>query len=109
MKTEVLRNIKTTEEEYRALISTVQAERKRSLSNAELEADNLIMKATNNAEEYKKMRLAEARQQAAKHHAEIIQDGRRRAAALREKGEKNLPGAVNLLVSSFAERLHVHP
>lgn len=108
MKTEVLKSIRATEEEYQSLISTVMAERKRSLSDAELEADNLVMKATANAEEYKKMRLAEAREQAEKKHAEIVREGERKAADLKAKGSKNLNSAVELLVSRFKEKLHVH-
>ena len=61
MKTEVLKNIKATEDEYQSIINTVMAERKRILADAELEADNLVMKASTSAEEYRKMRLAEAR------------------------------------------------
>ena len=106
MKTDVLRNIKATEEEYKTLITTVMAERKRSISDAELEADNLVMKAGASAEEYRKMRLAEARQQAEKKHAEIVNEGAQRAAELRAKGSKNLDSAVELLVSRFKERLH---
>ncbi|NYT20494.1 MAG: ATPase [Methanomicrobiales archaeon] len=106
MKTDVLKNIKATEEEYQSLISTVMAERKRSLSDAELEADNLVMKASTNAEEYRKMRLAEARQQAERKHAEVIREGERKSSDLKAKGSKNLNSAVELLVSRFKERLH---
>jgi V/A-type H+-transporting ATPase subunit G/H len=108
MKTEVLKSIRATEEEYQSLISTVMAERKRSLSDAELEADNLVMKATASAEEYKKMRLAEARQQAEKRHAGIVREGEQKAADLKAKGSNNLNSAVELLVSRFKEKLHVH-
>ena len=76
-------------------------------SQAELEADNLITKAQSNAEQYKKLKLEEARHQAAKKHAEIIKEGNQRSAALNEKGKKNLSKAVQLLVSRFKEQLHV--
>lgn len=109
MKTEVLKNIKETEAEYQKTISDAMAERKRSTANADLEADNLIMKATHDAEEYKKARLAEARQNAAKKHHEILTEGKRRAAELKERGTRNLGRAADLLVSRFKERLHAHP
>lgn len=108
MKTDVLKDIKATEDEYEALISTVMAERKRSLSDAELEADNLLIKSNASAEEYKKMRLAEARAQAERKHAEIVREGERKAADLKEKGSNNLNSAVELLVSRFKESLHAH-
>ena len=108
MKTDVLKNIKATEDEYESLINTVMAERKRSLSDAELEADNLVTKASGGAEEYKKMQLAEARLQAETKHAEIVRDGERKAAELKAKGGKNLNTAVELLVSRFKEKLHVN-
>lgn len=108
MKTEVLKSIRATEEEYQSLVNTVMAERKRSLSDAELEADNLVMKATANAEEYRKMRLAEARQQAEKKHAGIVREGEQKAADLKAKGSKNLNSAVELLVSRLKEKLHAH-
>lgn len=90
------------------MVGEAEAERKRSISSAELEADNLILKASNGAEEYKKQRLADARQQAAMKHAEIIRAGDLRAAELREKGSKNLDKAVELLVSRFKEQLDVN-
>jgi V/A-type H+-transporting ATPase subunit G/H len=108
MKTDVLKNIKATEDEYQSLINMVMAERKRSLSDAELETDNLVIKASAGAEEYKKMQLAEARQQAERKHAEIVRDGERKAAELKAKGGKNLNAAVELLVSRFKEKLHVN-
>jgi len=108
MKTEVLKNIKATEDEYQSIINTVMAERKRILADAELEADNLVMKANTSAEEYRKMRLAEARAQAERKHAEIVREGERKSADLKEKGTQNLNSAVELLVSRFKESLHAH-
>ena len=106
MKTEVLRDIKKTEEDYQKTISAAQDEKKHRHSQAELEADNVITKAQSNAEQYKKLKLEEARQQAALKHAEIIKSGNQRAAAIREKGSKNLSKAVQLLVVRFKEQLH---
>jgi V/A-type H+-transporting ATPase subunit G/H len=107
MKTEVLRDIKKTEEDYQSVISTAQDEKKRKHSQAELESDNLITKAQSNAEQYKKLKLEEARRQAALKHAEIMNAGNQRAAALKVKGSGNLSKAVQLLVSRFKEQLHV--
>jgi V/A-type H+-transporting ATPase subunit G/H len=107
MKSEVLKNIKTTESEYEKMIGDALAEQKRSMASAELEADNLVMKATHDAEEYKKSQLNEARQRAARKHEEILKEGTQRAAELQERGRRNLAGAVDLLVSRFKERLHV--
>ena len=107
MKTEVLDDIKKTEAEYQSLISAAQEEKKKKRSQAELEADNLMVKAQNNAEQYKKLKLEEARHQAAQKHADIIKEGNQRSAALSEKGKRNLPKAVQLLVSRFKEQLHV--
>ena len=107
MKTEVLKDIKKAEEEYQSMISKAQEERKHTRSQAELESDNLVVKAQSNAEQYKKLKLEEARHQAALKHAEIIQNGNQRAAALKVKGEQNLSKAVQLLVVRFKEQLHV--
>jgi V/A-type H+-transporting ATPase subunit G/H len=107
MKTEVLQDIKKTEGEYQKTISAAQEEKKHRHSQVELESDNLIIKAQSNAEQYKKLKLEEARQQAAIKHSEIIKSGNQRAAAIREKGLKNLPKAVQLLVMRFKEQLHV--
>ena len=108
MKTEVLRDIKKTEEEYQSMISAAQEEKKQRHSQAELESDNLITKAQSNAEQYKKLKLDEARHQAARKHAEIMNAGNQRAAALKERGRSNLSKAVQLLVSRFREQLHVN-
>ena len=107
MKTEVLKDIKKAEEEYQSMISKAQEEKKHKHSQAELESDNLVAKAQSNSEQYKKLKLEEARNQAALKHAEIIKSGYQRAAALKEKGEKNLSKAVQLLVVRFKEQLHV--
>ena len=107
MKTEVLKDIKKTEEEYLSMISKAQDEKKRNKSQAELELDNLVTKAQSNAEQYKKLKLEEARHQATLKHAEIIKSGDQRAAALKAKGQKNLSKAVQLLVSRFKEQLNV--
>jgi len=107
MKTEVLRDIKKTEEEYQKTITAAQEEKKHRHSQAELESDNLVTKAHSNAEQYKKLKLEEARQQAALKHAEIIKSGNQRAAAIREKGVPHLSKAVQLLVARFKEQLHV--
>jgi V/A-type H+-transporting ATPase subunit G/H len=109
MKIDVLKDIKATEEEYQSRINKVMAERKRSLSDAELEADNLVMKASTGAEEYKNMRFAEARKQAEDRREEIISDGERKAEELKARGRQNLDRAVELLVSRFKETLHAHP
>ncbi|MCX6692031.1 MAG: ATPase [Methanoregula sp.] len=108
MRNEVLRDIKKTEEEYQTMIRAAQDERKLKRSQAELEADNLVTKAQGNAEEYKKLKLEEARRQAAEKHAEVIRQGDRRAAALKEKGAQHLSKAVKLLVMRFKEQLHAH-
>ncbi|MCA9702756.1 MAG: ATPase, partial [Methanolinea sp.] len=84
MKTDVLKNIKATEDEYRSMINTAMADKKRTIADAELEADNLIMKATSTAEDYTKKRLADARQQAESKHAEIAGKGEQRAAELKD-------------------------
>jgi len=107
MKTEVLKDIKKAEEEYQSMIRAAQDEKKQKRSQAELESENLITKAQNNAEEFKKLKLEEARHQAALKHAEIIKSGNQRAAALKTKGEQNLSKAVQLLVLRFKEQLHV--
>jgi len=107
MKTEVLKDIKKAEEEYQSMIRAAQDEKKLKRSQAELESENLITKAQNNAEEFKKLKLEEARHQAALKHAEIIKSGNQRAAALKTKGEQNLSKAVQLLVLRFKEQLHV--
>jgi V/A-type H+-transporting ATPase subunit G/H len=106
MKTEVLKDIKNAEEEYLSMISKAQDEKKHNRSQAELESDNLVTKAQSNAEQYKKLKLEDARHQAALKHAEIIKGGNQRAAALKEKGQKNLSKAVQLLVMRFKEQLN---
>ncbi|MDD1702632.1 MAG: ATPase [Methanoregula sp.] len=108
MKTEVLDDIKKTENEYQSMISAAQDEKKRKLAEAELESASLITKAQSNAEQYKKLKLDEARHQAALKHADILKEGNQRSAALNEKGKKNLSKAVQLLVGRFKEQLHVN-
>ena len=107
MKTDVLKSIRETEEEYQVMIRDAQAERKKSLSDAELEADNLVLKAKNDAAEYRNQRLAEAQAQAQNRYTEIVKEGEARAEQLKATGEKNLAKAVDVIVARFKEQLHV--
>jgi V/A-type H+-transporting ATPase subunit G/H len=107
MKTEVLKDIKTAEEEYSKTVRNAAADKKKSLANAELEAANLLVKATSSAEEYRKKRMADARTHAAESHARIIKEGEQSITMLREHGQKNLDRAVELLVTRFKEQVHV--
>ena len=107
MKNEVLKSIKQIEKEYTSLVNEAKTERERRIAGAKLEADNLIMKASVDIEEYKKKRYADARDGAVKKRHAIIKTGEERAAALRAKGKKNLDKAVALLLSRFKEQLHV--
>ncbi|MDK2990230.1 MAG: V/A-type H+/Na+-transporting ATPase subunit [Methanoculleus sp.] len=107
MKTDVLKSIRETEEEYQAMIRDAQAERKKSLSDAELEAENLVLKAQKDAAEHRNQRLAEARAQAQNRYAEIVREGEARAEALKAAGNKNLAKAVDFIVTRFKEQLHV--
>jgi V/A-type H+-transporting ATPase subunit G/H len=107
MKIEVLKSIKQTEDKYKTMIGEATAEKERRISGARLEADNLIIKANAEAEEYKKKRLSDARDDAGKKHAVIVKQGDERAAVLREKGRRNLDKAVALLTARFKELLHV--
>ncbi|WP_394339344.1 MULTISPECIES: ATPase [unclassified Methanoculleus] len=106
MKTDVLKSIRETEEEYQAMIRDAQAGRKKSLSDAEVEADNLIQKAQKDAEGYRNQRLAEARAQAQNRYAGIVKEGEARADALQQQGERNLTKAVDFIVARFKEQLH---
>jgi V/A-type H+-transporting ATPase subunit G/H len=107
MRTEVLRDIKKTEEECQSMINAAQEERKHRRSQVDLEADNLVTKAQGNAEEYKKLKLEEARRQAELKNADVLKAGNQRAAAMKEKGAVHLSKAVLLLLSRFKEQLHV--
>ncbi len=107
MKSEVLQTIKKTEEEYQAMISEARAERERRFASAKLEADNLIMKAKADIEEYKKKRLSDAREEAARKREAIIRTGEERATTIRSKGKKNLDKAVSYLIQKFKEQMHV--
>ena len=108
MRTEVLRDIKKTEEEYQSMVRTALEEKKHRRSQAELEAENLITKAKSNAEEYKKLKLEEAWRQAELKNADVLKAGNQRAAAMKEKGTVHLSKAVQLLLSRFKEQLHVN-
>ncbi|NLA38169.1 MAG: ATPase [Methanomicrobiales archaeon] len=107
MKTDVLKSIKETEEEYQVMIRDAQAERKKSLSDADLEAENMVQKAHKDAGDYKIQRLAEARADAQNRYAEIVREGETRAEALAAQGNKNRAKAVEVIVSRFKEQLHV--
>jgi vacuolar-type H+-ATPase subunit H len=107
MKTEVLKAIKKAEEEYQAEVAAAQAERERSISAATLEADTLVMKAGAGSEEYKKKYLEDARRDASRRREEILREGERKAALLREQAGKNLDGAVRLLLKRFEAEVNV--
>lgn len=106
MKTEVLKAIKKAEEEYQAEVATAKAESERTISAATLEADTLVMKAGAGSEEDKKKHLEDARKDAARKREEILREGERKAALLREQAGKNLDGAVRLLLKRFEAEVY---
>lgn len=106
MKSEILTSIKQIEEECRTMLSAAKAEQERRIAGAKLEADNLVMKARVDTEEYKKKRFADARGDAAKRRDAIIKEGDDRAAHLRARGKTNIGKAVALMVSRFKEQVH---
>jgi vacuolar-type H+-ATPase subunit H len=107
MKTEVLRAIKQAEEEYQAELASAKAEKERTISAATLEADTLVMKAGAGSEEFKKKHLEDARRDAVRRREEILREGERKAALLREQAGKNLDGAVRLLLKRFEAEVYV--
>jgi V/A-type H+-transporting ATPase subunit G/H len=106
MKTEVLMAIRKAEEEYQKEIDGAKAEKERRLVAAALEADTLLMNARTGTEEYKKKRLEDARKEAARKREEILREGERKAALLREQAGKNLDGAVRLLIKRFEAEVY---
>jgi V/A-type H+-transporting ATPase subunit G/H len=107
MKTDVLKSIRETEEEYQAMIRDAQAARKKSLADAEQEAESLVLKAQSDAGEYRNQRLAEARAEARRRYDEIVREGEARAETLKQQGNKNLARAVDAVVARFKEQVHV--
>ena len=108
MKTEVLKEIKKAEEEYQADVAAAKAEKERTISAATLEADTLVMKAGAGSEEYKKQRLEDTRRDATRRREDILREGERKAALLRDQAGKNLDGAVRLLLSRFEAEVYVN-
>lgn len=106
MRSEILTSIRESEESYRAMVSEAKAEREKLLAGARLEADNLVIRAMEDVEEYKKKRLSDARQEVARKRAAILKSGEEQATALKSRGLKNLDRAVALLITRFREQLH---
>ena len=107
MKTEILKSMKEAEKEYKSLISGAQESKKRNIANAMQEEENLIAKAKVDAKEYKKVRLAQAREEASEKYAGILKEGSQRTTALKNLAETRKDSAVELLVSRFREKLNV--
>ncbi len=107
MKIEVLNDIKNAEEDYKKMISEAQEKRKSTIAGAELEAENILIKARDDAEEFRKQRISEAHSQAGARYEKIISDGKDSVMILEQKGRNNLGIAVDLLVTRFREQLHV--
>ncbi len=107
MKTEVLQSIKKTEEESRSLIQAAGGQKAKMLVDARVEAENLIAKETEGAEEYKAKRISDAHAEAGKKSAVIIAEGETKAASVRADSKKNLEEAVDQLVNHFKVKLNV--
>lgn len=107
MKTEVLQSIKKTEQESKSMILAAREQKTKMLADARVEAENLIARETEGAEEYKAKRISDAHTEARKHSASIIADGETKAALVRADSRKNLEKAVDLLVNHFKVRLNV--
>ena len=107
MKTEVLQSIKKTEEESKSMILAAREQKTKMLLDARIEAENLIAKETEGAEEYKAKRISDPHAKAKKQSAVIIADGETKAASVRANSRKNLEKAVDQLVNHFKVRLNV--
>ena len=89
------------------MISQAQEQRRTFITSADLEADNLIQKAQEDAEEFKKQQIADARNQSVMKRDRIVSEGKANAMALESRGRQNLAKAVDLLVTRFKEQLNV--
>ncbi|MHC1626738.1 MAG: ATPase [Methanoculleaceae archaeon] len=107
MKTEVLQRIKEAEDEYRRSIDEAMKRRGERIAAAEMEAEQIVAKARSDTEEYRRERLAEAREEARRQYEQIVQEGEMEAAGIRERGRTNMDRAVQKLVESFMEHLDV--
>jgi V/A-type H+/Na+-transporting ATPase subunit G/H len=107
MKVEVLKRIKDTEQGYTAMINGAKAAKEKRIAAARLEADSRVIRAEAEIEEYKKKRLAEAREEIGRKREAIQRKGEEHAAALRNRGTSNLDRSVAFLVKRFREQLHV--
>ncbi len=105
MRIEVLKSIKQSEVAYKSMIAEAKAEKERRINASRLEADNMIIRASADVEEYKKKRLADAHAEAAVKRKAIMKEGEERVGALRAKGKKNLDKAVAFLMTRFKEQL----
>jgi V/A-type H+/Na+-transporting ATPase subunit G/H len=105
MRIEVLKSIKQSEEAYKTMIAEARAEKERRINAARLEADNMVIRAAADVEEYKKKRLADAHAEAAIKRRAIMKEGEERVNALRAKGKKNQEKAVAFLTTRFKEQL----
>ena len=107
MKTEVLKSIKEAEAASKSSIQAAEKTAADTKSQAQIEAENLIAKATSVAEDYKKQKLNDAKNEAAAKHAAVVEQGKSEAAKLIASGSAKLPQAVSLFVERFKEKLHV--
>lgn len=107
MKTEVLKSIKEAEEAYKETVAAAVEKKRRSIADAELEADNLVAKANLDAEVYRKTRLVQAREEADVQYKAIVREGRQRAAALKNEAGSKKEKAVELLTGRFKEQINV--
>ena len=108
MKTEVLKDIKTAEEEYRTMIRDAEADKKKSLANAELEADNLIVKGEQAPRKSTRRNAwPMPGQQLKSHMPGLSRKAKNAPLRSRNTGGKNLDRAVELLVTRFKEQVHV--
>ncbi len=105
MRVEVLKSIKQSEVAYTTMIAEARAEKERRINASRLEADNMIIRAATDIEEYKKKRLADAHAEAAVKRNAVMKEGEERVNALRTKGKKNLEKAVTFLMTRFKEQL----
>ncbi|HJJ28750.1 MAG TPA: ATPase [Methanocorpusculum sp.] len=107
MKTEVLKSIKEAEAKSKSSIQAAEKTAADTKSKAQMEAETLIASANTAAEDYKKQKLNDAKNEAAAKHAKVVEEGKAHAAKLTTAGSAKLPQAVSLFVERFKEKLHV--
>ncbi len=100
-RAEILSEIKRAEEDARAMVAEAIEAKNKKLSEAKVQAREIIRKAEEEAARLAESQVNEARKAIQEEKQKIIEKGNVEASAIKQKAKKNVTKATKFILTEF--------